>query len=318
MNTTYIGQIKELNPIPDADRLESATVVCGAGGKWIGVVEKGRWQLGEMCVAFLQDALIPQIPGLEFMDKHKRRVKMARFRGAVSECVVFDCIAKGNIGDEVSEQLGVTKYEKPIPVQLQGYAKGNFPPFIPKTDEMNFQAVPEVKVYLQNSPIYATIKYDGTSGTAYKYNGEFGVCSRNLELKEDDNIYWRMAKKYNFENVIPEGFAIQFEVYGEGIQKNPVGIKGNDVVVFNLYDIANRRYADYGTMELHCKRHGLPLPEWIGIQDKPKTDDDWRKLAEQTYPNGKPAEGIVVRSLTEARVGQLRASMKVINLLYKD
>jgi len=115
MGTSYIGMITEIFPIELADRLESAVVVCGKGGKWQGVVEKGRWQLGEVCVVFLQDAIIPDIPGLRFMDKSKRRVKMARFRGVISECVIFDCIAKGHIGDEVSEQLGVTKYEKPIP-----------------------------------------------------------------------------------------------------------------------------------------------------------------------------------------------------------
>jgi len=52
-NVCYIGQIKEVKPIELADRLESAVVFCGDGGTWEGVVEKWRWQLGEMCVVFL-------------------------------------------------------------------------------------------------------------------------------------------------------------------------------------------------------------------------------------------------------------------------
>lgn len=320
MNTCYIGQIQEIKPIVDADRLETAVVVCGEGGKWEGVVEKGRWQPREKCVVFLQDAIIPAIPGLEFMDKSKRRVRMARFRGAPSECVIFDCIATGNVGDEVSEQLGVTKYEKPIPVEMQGLAKGNFPTFIGKTQEENYQAVPAIVEYLANNPFYATMKIDGTSCTVYRKNGEFGVCSRTLELKEGTSIYWRMAKKYNFEERLPEGYAIQFEVYGEGIgvPKNPLGIKGHDIVVFNLYNFEKHCYEDYQELKDFCSQCELPFPQEVEVGN-PKTIEEWRSVVETIkYPNGKPAEGIVVRPLKEHRIGNHRCSMKVLNLLYKE
>jgi len=320
MNASYVGKITEIFPIELADRLESAVVVCGEGGKWQGVVEKGKWQIGDQCVAFLQDAIIPAIPGLEFMDKSKRRVKMARFRGAPSECVIFDLIVSGEVGDEVSEQLGVTKYEKPIPAQMQGQAKGNFPTFIPKTSEENFQRVQSVLEYLASVPIYATLKIDGTSATAYRRNGEFGVCSRTMDLKDGENIYWKMAKKYDLENKMPDGYAIQFEIYGEtiGVPKNPLGIKGQDIAVFNLYNSETLRYCDYAELVSFCDKHELPRPPEIDIKGA-RTPDEWRALAEiAKYPNGKPAEGIVVRSLVETRVGRLRASMKIINLQYKD
>ena len=314
-NGCYIGRIESIKPIELADRLESATIYCGDGGTWEGVVEKGYWEKGETCVVFLQDAIVPPIPGLEFMDKSKRRVKMARFRGAPSECVIFDCIVTGNVGDEVSEQLGVTKYEKPIPVQMQGQIEGNFPSFIPKTDEPNYQAVPAVVGYLKTVPFYVTLKVDGTSGTAYRYHGKFGVCSRNWELKEGENIYWRMARKHDIETKIPEGYAIQFEVYGEGIQKNPLGIKGQDIIVFNLYNITKHEYEKYQTLKDFCSQHELPFPQEID----PPHSGDWRSFSETIkYSNGKPAEGIVIRPLEEHTIGNCRCSMKVLNLLYKE
>lgn len=42
---------------------------------------------------------------------------------------------------------------------------------------------------------YATEKLDGSSATFYLKDGEFGVCSRRLELKEDPkNTFWKVAR----------------------------------------------------------------------------------------------------------------------------
>ena len=38
---------------------------------------------------------------------------------------------------------------------------------------------------------------DGCSATYYIKNGNFGVCSRTLELQPDENIYWSIVKKYD-------------------------------------------------------------------------------------------------------------------------
>jgi hypothetical protein len=48
---------------------------------------------------------------------------------------------------------------------------------------------------------YVTEKLDGSSATFYVKDGEFGVCSRNLELIEDaDNSFWKVARQMNIEN----------------------------------------------------------------------------------------------------------------------
>jgi hypothetical protein len=42
---------------------------------------------------------------------------------------------------------------------------------------------------------------DGSSGTYFINKGEFGVCSRNLELLEDDdNSFWKVARQMDVEN----------------------------------------------------------------------------------------------------------------------
>lgn len=78
----------------------------------------------------------------------------------------------------------MVKYELPIPAQLSGKVKGQRPSFIPKTDEERVQNLSHLVEKYQDEEFYVTEKLDGSSATFYKLNGEFGVCSRNLELLE--------------------------------------------------------------------------------------------------------------------------------------
>lgn len=217
MTVATIGRITELTPIENADRIVSATVVCGHAGKWMGVVQKGEFNVGDKCEVFLQDAVLPPDPRWEFMEKYHWRVRMQRFRGVPSECLIVPAawfLDMCEVGDDIAEVEQVTKYEKAIPAQLQGDIYGNFPSFIPKTDEPNFQAVPEIVQALVGHPWVATVKYDGTSCTAYLHEGHFGVCSRNWEMKPGNNIYWKMVEKYKLEDQLIDDLALQFEIIG--------------------------------------------------------------------------------------------------------
>ena len=83
------------------------------------------------------------------------------------------------------------------------------------------------------------------SGNAIR---KFGVCSRNLELKEtEENSFWRQARSNDIENKLNEfapdrNLALQGELIGEGIQGNKYKITGNQFHVFTIYDIDNGVY----------------------------------------------------------------------------
>lgn len=87
-------------------------------------------------------------------------------------------------------------------------------------------------------------KLDGSSTTFFDYEGKFGVCSRNLDLLEDENnTFWKMANKYNLRECLKgTNKALQGETVGSGIQGNPYKMKDQDVFVFDVYDIEKRRY----------------------------------------------------------------------------
>lgn len=75
---------------------------------------------------------------------------------------------------------------------------------------------------------------------------DFHVCSRNLDLKVDENnAYWRAAFKYDIEHRMTkhnlQGIAIQGELIGDGINGN--NYKTDlDFYVFDVYDVKAGRY----------------------------------------------------------------------------
>jgi len=318
----YVGRIEEIHPIPEADRIQSAVVVCGRGGKWHGVIQKDQFAAGDLCQVYLQDSLLPNTPEFAFMEKYHWRVRMQRLRGARSEVLIMPLTLDGAVGDDLTFVADVKKYEKPLPLSMSGEMVGSFPTFIPKTDELNFQAAPKLVEALRGQPFYSTVKVNGSSATVFWHEGHFGCCSRNWEMRETpSNAIWRIARSYNLEEELEDvNYALQLEVVGPGIQSNSMGLSKIEMRLFDIYSIEERRYLH--AEELRLASHGLKLPmveivDW----DKPfnLTDEELVRYAEGTYPNGKQREGVVIRPMHSITMpdGQ-RLSFKVMNLLCKD
>jgi len=169
--------------------------------------------------------------------------------------------------------------------------------------------------------VYATVKVDGSSGTAWREDGRLRVCSRNWELRESDaNVFWACANQYL--STIPEGFAVQFEAVGPGIQGNPAGRTRVMPLAFQVYAIQERRYLDKQAFWDFCDDAAIPVVSFIEppTQEMLASDDLLRTYAEGQYPNGKPREGVVIRPVIEQLVPTTgeRVSFKVINLMYRD
>ncbi len=320
----YVGRIAEISDIPGADRICAAQVVCGVGGRWRGVVPRGQFKEGDQCLVYLPDSVLPQTPEFSFMERYRWRVSLRRFMGVPSECLIMPQTIPGNVGDDVTSAAGVTKYEKPIPSTIRGQIQGKFPRFIPKTDEPNFQSVPELVEALAGHPYYATVKVDGASATAYWYNGHFGCCSRNWELRPDsDNAIWRIAERYRLRDCLAgKNLAMQFEVAGPGIQKNPMELPMVLPFLFNVYDIEKGAYWNGEEVFRLARDIGFPHVEivtWGEIFPHNVSDEYLYQKAQGWYViNRRPREGIVVRPLQEREVRGVRLSFKVINLDYRD
>lgn len=314
----YVGKIVSFDPIDGADFILKATVVCGEGGKWRGIVKKQDFIIGDVCIVYLPDAILPQIDKFKFMESSGWRVRMRKFKGAPSEVLImpYDMEVLYEIGANLTCILDVKKYFKPIPPNLTGLMLGNFPQFIPKTDEPNWQRVPEMVDMLVDRYYYITEKCDGSSTTAYRYKGHFGICSRNLEIKETEcNGYWKVARKYNLRERLPDGIALQWETCGPGIQKNPMCLKEIDGFAFSMYDIERQEYMQLTHLFGFCKEVDMPVASVIAV-------GIFSKEGLETFGEGvyfgteKQREGVVVRSFENFNGKPI--SFKVINLNYKE
>lgn len=329
----YVAKIDSLTPIEGADRIECAHVK-----GWKCVVKKGEFQPGDPCVYFECDSVLPRTPWSEFLiDKNKPekpiRLRTIRLRGQLSQglALPLNVVLPGRDlpeGTPVDEDLGVEKYEPPIPVQLAGKVKGKLPYFVSMTDEERIQNIPDIIKEVAGIKLYTSVKMDGTSFTAYWNANEeepFGVCSRKLNLKETEgNTYWHLARKLQLEEKLRNfgsNIVIQGEMCGPGIQKNRMGLKEIDLFVFNIKFTDDNQYAFWRVMNGVCVSLGLktvPVDREEVVLTGQETVDDLLEMADGQYENGHLREGVVFRPWEE-RYSELlsgRLSFKAVNNKY--
>jgi RNA ligase (TIGR02306 family) len=142
-----VCEIKSVEAHPNADRLDIATVK-----GWNCIVQKGSYSIGDWCVFFPPDSILPdwiiEEYELEFLKKGGR-VGTLKLRGYISQGLILPptVLAKSGgyhfVGDDVTKVLGVTKYEVPEkPIHMQGKSttrKVQNPNFTKYTDIENIQ-----------------------------------------------------------------------------------------------------------------------------------------------------------------------------------
>ena len=256
-----IRVIDALTPIEGADAIEAATI-----GGWKVVVKRGEFAVGDLAVYCEIDSWIPTELA-PFLSKGKEprvyygiqgeRLRTVKLRGQLSQGLLLPLEPTcANIeselfeGLDVSLPLNIVKWEMPMNAQLAGMARGNFPSQIPKTDQERVQNLKrEIAQTAEDGLKFeVTEKLEGSSMTVYLIDGVFGVCSRNLDLKEtEDNTFWQVARRDDIEGkmrAVPTGgdFAIQGELIGPGIQGNIYKLSRPEFRVFDVYNISGGFY----------------------------------------------------------------------------
>lgn len=260
-----IEKIDSLTPIEGADKIELAKV-----RGWNVVVQKGLYEVGDPVVYFEIDTMLPESDERfeSFMARGVRTdsegrtghvVKTIRLKGQYSQGLVmpigefFEVMSRYTvispkcenlIGMDVTEDIGVWKWEPPIPAQLSGKVRGGLPGWVRKTDAERVQNFEDF-LPLNPDEFYCTEKIDGSSATfTYHYDEGFHVCSRNLDLEPTDgNTFWEIANRYEIDDILigwindspgAKTATIQGEIYGEGINGNRLGLKGHHFAAFNF------------------------------------------------------------------------------------
>ena len=283
-----IERITNLTPIPDADKIEVAQVL-----GWKVVVKKGDFHVGSLVVYVQIDSLLPKDkPEFEFLKHNNYRIRTVKLRGQISQGICFPLeilnnntqwhieeleksrlclhdLADSPVGLDVSEELGIEKYEAPIPAELAGDAKGGFPGFMMITDEDRIQILPHIPLEYAGQSFVTTEKLDGSSGSFYWKNGAFGVCGRNWEYYESPtNSFWKFARQNFLEEklgVLGRNLGLQGEIIGEGIQKNKYKLRGQTVRFFRMFDIDKYEFLPYHEMvEIidYLRLETVPILDW--------------------------------------------------------
>lgn len=301
--------ISDLQSIEGADKIEVATVE-----GWKVVVQKGLYEVGDKCIYFEIDSVLPldKFPELQ---KCGGRIKTIKLRGQISQgyCIPVSEHFIENIpeGSDVTDILAVTKYtpksNESNSMRL-GNTAGNFPThLISKTDEERIQSNLKYlqEIFYQSYEI--TVKCDGSSCTVGMDNGEFFLASRNLKKKYEPEYctFAKAAEKYDlkrkFETTELARYILQGEVCGPGIQGNKLGLKEVDYFVFNVFDTVTKKMVKRWEQKLLSEKYGfcmVPLVE-IGPYFN-YTLDKLIELAKGKYEGtDNHREGIVIRSYSD-------------------
>jgi RNA ligase (TIGR02306 family) len=236
--------IVSITPIEKADAIETARVK-----NWDVVVKKGEYKVGDAVLFIEVDAWVPTelAPflskgkgGREYNGVPGERLRTIKLRGKVSQGLILPYPNTSAIGEgqTLSEYLNLQKWERAD--TGGGLSRGNFPPQIFKSDQERIQNLGE-EFYGKyvGKDWQVTEKLEGSSMTVYIIDGEFGICSRNIDLLEDESShFWRTVRRDNIEvEMRALGFnniAIQGELIGPGIQGNIYKLDQHE---FYVYDV---------------------------------------------------------------------------------
>ena len=332
--------VHDIEPIADADKIELAKVL-----GWQCVVGKDTFKKYDRGVYFEIDSYLPIRPEFEFLRKtsYKNthllgegfRLKTLNFRGQISQGLLLPLSCFPEIpedietGTDVTELLGVRKWEIEETVTTGGTQIGTLPYDIPHTDETRVQENPDLIAAFAGLEYYISTKMDGSSHSIGIDENGFHVTGHNYEYKNDGNCAF-----YNLVNarglrermemfVQDEGLntlTIQGEFCGPGIQQNHLKLQRPEWYVFTIRENGNR--VGLARMISICAKLGMehvPIEE-IGtdLPAKYPTVETLLERAEGDYPKGGKKEGIVIRPTEPVFCPLISSclSMKVLNNRY--
>lgn len=317
-----VQTVQEIKAIEGADKICAYRI----NGWWV-VDQVGKYVVGDLVVYCEVDSWIPHVTA-PFLTKNKiraynnvegNRLKTIRLKGQLSQGLLlpvsmlpWDFVVQ--VDADATEALGIQKWEPEIPAQLRAQIAGYFPSKIQKTDQERVQNIRRLDEYLQDY-WEVTEKLHGTSCTFFydseDVGNEFHVCSRNIDLKFDENnTYWQMAIKYDVQKKLAEycegeglmHVAVQGEIIGPGINGNQYGLTEPDFFVFELIEdgqkVAPAVRTDVVDEILELKH--VPVLTRVNGHVGERTVDFLLELAEgRSFLNNSQREGLVFKSLSD-------------------
>lgn len=361
-----VTKILEIGPHSNADKLEIARVF-----DFSVIVQKGKWKVGDSCIYIPVDSILPntiesKIFGPDSKIKlNKSRVRQIRIRGLASQGMVtsvdelfkdtFMTIDGLTEGDDLSAQLGITKYEPPAvydPNQPRVKKERNryyenpyfhqygglvnikwYPDLFTEGQEVVFQE----KIHgtnfrcgwLPQEPKTLWQKFLRLIGKFPEYQFCFGsntVQRQHADKKDSktfygEDVYYTAVKKYQLEDKLRPNEILYGEIYGAGIQKGyDYGTSEHKMVVFDVKKLADdkksNQWLTVDQVDEFCRERSLPMvPQLYRGPYNKELAKQHTLGASVLNPSQKVREGIVVRDPKETIC---YAGKKIFKLISED
>lgn len=202
---------------------------------WFCVDKKGEHKPGDKVLVIPPDSVLPYELSEELgITKYlsKGRVRITRFRGNRSECLV--------VPDKYEKDIPyIYKWEDPPSIQMMGEALSSkeVPVWFEK-----FYKIPNIlnephtfrvgERILFSEKVHGTLLRTGILQHPETNEYQTYVGSHEVVLKESDkNLYWKTVKEL-LEKKMPKDIVFYGEIFGPGIQHLHYGRKKPDVMIF--------------------------------------------------------------------------------------
>jgi len=290
-----VCKIESIEKHPNADRLSIVKIK-----DWHCIVGLDQYKVNDLVIFVPPDCIIPDDIidkyNLEYL-KHNGRTSTVKLRGYISQGLVLDLPeGKWKVGDNAVDKLGITKYEPPVSnYSVRGASQvskkrinPNFHKYTNIEDINNFN-----NIFSEEDEIVITEKIHGANFRAglleidirdntpffdkismlfrkyiLRQKYEFVYGSHNVQITNHSNrksfygedVWGAIAKKYNMKDILIPDMIIYGEVFGEGIQDLTYGVKGHDLIIFDVK--YQDKYWDWEQVKSFCNVSNLKyVPE---------------------------------------------------------
>lgn len=304
----------------NADALSIADI---DGSAWQVVVRSDDFAPEGTAIYIPVDTIVPERPEFEFLRDKKFRIKAIKLRGEYSYGLLIPNTDNLPVGEDVTDRLGIKKYEPPVPLHMTGEVvpAAEVDWICKYTDVERYEDFPDV--FKDNEEVIVTEKIHGSNLRVSKKGSNLFVGGHNWMWKEDEkNLYWKAIKQNGFDKILleklPDKLILFGEVYGKKVQTLQYGLNTQKIRFYDVW--SSDRYLNWDEFIELMKEIGLMDDIVPVIYRGGYNLNKIKELAQgNTLLNAEHLkEGVIVKPVKERVDGKLgRVILKFINPMYE-
>lgn len=251
-------------------------------------------------------------------DRRFHHVTVMRLRGVISYGLMVPAPEGSSEGDDVSDILGVTRYNQVIVSQdgIEG------PDRYKKDYDLEAYERYAADLLIPGEEVIYVEKMDGENGRFCYQDGRLHAGSKNQwidPIKGQTSSVWRAATKFSQLEVLtkenPE-LTIYLEIVGypeSNKTKRRYNIPPGDIDIYAFDILRGDTFVDYDEMKQICERYGIKTaPEVARVKYAPEIIHDYIPKKSLVPGVTHEPEGIVCRPVHERYGLQGRAVLKLV------